>query len=159
MAIAEKLDALQSKPSLHLEMGHHKEVAEAVGMIVPAVLGLFMNAIVENVLREPSKTWFAEDRHRRFGMTLAELEKKVAPTAYENAQPGFEKLKQALTTHKTDEGPFVLGSTPSYGDLIVGALFEGLRRCRPDQLEKMLGYDQSFRDVYEACKQWLHKDD
>jgi len=157
--IAAKVEALKPEPSLHLEAGFHREVADAVRAMMPAYVGLFMNAVYKNILPESSKSWYAEDKFRRFGMTLDELEAKTGPDAYETAQPGLEKLKQALTTHKNDAGPFLLGSTPSYGDLVATAMFEGLKRALPDQLEKVLSYDDSFSEVYEACKKWTLKAD
>lgn len=124
------------------------------------VLPDFMVTVLHEWLDEPSRSWFAEDRKRRLGMTLEEFAKvKGGEAAWPGTEEGLKKLQGLLTAHKKDEGPFILGSTVSYGDFIIVTLFEGLERIRKDRYEKLVAYDERFKKLHEACRPWLKKDD
>ncbi|TKA65339.1 hypothetical protein B0A55_09439 [Friedmanniomyces simplex] len=159
MPIAEKLEAAYPEPSMHLDNGLWKQAAEICDGLVVSAGPDFMVAVVDDILQEPSKTWFAEDRHKRFGMSLQELQEKMGgETGRPATQAGCEKLKGLLTSHKEDEGPFILGSKPSYGDLLAATLFESMRRMNVSQYEKIVESDESFKRLHEACKPWLERD-
>lgn len=159
LSIASKLEGTYPEPSLHLDTGLHEKVDTIASEVTMAVLPNALPNVVNNVLQEPSKTWFAEDRHRRFGMSLDELASKLGgEQGWQNAQESLKKLKDLLAGSKKNEGPFLLGSTPSYGDFLIAALFESLERLKKDDYEKVMGYDETFTALHEACKPWTKKD-
>ncbi|KAK1062154.1 hypothetical protein LTR74_010464 [Friedmanniomyces endolithicus] len=156
--IAEKLEAMHPEPSLHLDNTLWKQASEICDALIRSAGADFMVSIVDDILGERASKWFAEDRHKRFGMSLYELQEKVGG---EKAWPATEeiltKLKALLTTHKEDEGPFMLGSKPCYGDLIAVALLEGCRKMDAKKSERMVNFDGSFEKLLVACKPWLEK--
>jgi len=157
--ITEKLEALYPEPSLHLETGLHNEAYALADSMVFTAGPDFLVPLVTDVLREPAGAWFAEDRQKRFGISLQDLEAKMGGEACRPAvEELLEKIKTLLTTHKKDEGPFVLGSTPSYADFPIAGLFESLVRMHPGRAESILKYDPSFEKLHAACKPWLERD-
>ncbi|KAK5128938.1 hypothetical protein LTR85_000271 [Meristemomyces frigidus] len=157
--IATKLEEVYPEPSLHLDSSPSDEAGELVNNLVMALLPGVMPGIVTDILQEPSASWFAEDRERRFGMKLDELAQKAGgEVGWQNAEPVLKKVKVMLQEGKKDDGPFVLGSTPSYSDLIIVAFFECLHRISMDDYERLMRFDLSFKALHEACKPWLEKD-
>ncbi|KAK5716222.1 hypothetical protein LTR17_016564 [Elasticomyces elasticus] len=158
--IAEKLESLYPEPSMRMENGLWKEMAVVCDGLVFSAGPDFLCPLVNDILREPAGAWFSEDRHKRFGATLPDIEVGMGgEKCWEASKPGLEKLKALLTTHKEDEGPFILGSKPSYGDLIAAGLFASLKRMHAERAEKVMGFDESFVKVLKACEPWLKKVD
>jgi glutathione S-transferase len=138
--IAEKLESMYPEPSLHLNHSIEGE-AEAAMMkvfmpLVPYLAGLGMERLVAPV----DIDWFKKDRAQRFGMTVEELDTpKDADAAYVAAKPGLEECKKVLTSHKKDDGPFILGSTPSYADFYFMATMQMFNRAGPDMFDRFIG--------------------
>lgn len=158
-AIASRLESLYPQPTLRLENGLHQQVGSALGRTMGPLVPVFMPRIARDKLVESSVPWFQEARKERFGMSLDELEQtKGGEQAWEAAQPGFEKLKQFLTDHKQDEGPFVLGSQVSYVDFVLASSMEALRRIGNDMYKRFVSHDERLRELHEACGPWFEGD-
>jgi glutathione S-transferase len=157
--IVDKLEVLYPDPSLHLEAKAHDEILPALGKAVNAARPMILAAVWRNVLREPSASFFAEDRRQRFGKTLDQLEQDDGgDKGWAAAQKALECLRLEMKQHKNDDGPFLLGSRVSYGDFLITAIFTWLERADSRVFERFVGYDESFRRVYEACRPWLERD-
>jgi hypothetical protein len=160
--IAPILESLRPTPSLHLDAELHGPITEAAEGL-GAVVWWRMLARAKDLLPERSASYFMETRKATFGASLEELAVlKGGPEAWEAAAaPGgpAEKLRDVLTKHRKDEGPFALGSQPSYGDFIAAGMFECFERCHPEDYEKLVGLDPTFRALHEACRPWLVRDD
>ncbi|KAK4550501.1 hypothetical protein LTR36_000080 [Oleoguttula mirabilis] len=158
--IAKKLEEIFAEPSLHLNSSASVEADELAHLLTMALLPGVMPSVVNDILQEPSKSWFVEDREKRFGMTLEQLAQMAGgEPGWQKAEPTLQKVKELLNDGKKDDGPFVLGKTPSYSDLIIVAFFECIRRVSKDDYERLMRYDNSFGALHEACKQWTEKDD
>jgi hypothetical protein len=71
---------------------------------------------------------------------------------------GLRKLIRILYEHA--DGPFVLGKEASYPDLIVAGLWSFLKRLdQGDLFERGMSYDQTLIRHWEACQQYLARDD
>lgn len=160
--IAPALEELHPSPPLHLEAQLHGPITEAVENLA-GVIWWDTLALVPSILPPRSATYFAETRKATFGMSLQEVAAiKGGEQAWKTAAgPGgaAEKLGDLLSKHRKDEGPFVLGSEPSYGDFVAASLFECVERCCKEDYEKLVGLDERFRMLHEACRPWLVRDD
>ena len=160
LRIAERLEAIYPEPSMHLDTGLHEESAAIVFELSWLVFPDMLHLLPKEILNERSASWFAEDRKRRWGITLDELaEKNGGEKAWASAVPVMTRLKAFLTENKRDQGPFILGSTPSYGDLYIIALFQAAEVVSKGMYEKIVGFDQAFRDLHEAGRKWTLKVD
>ncbi len=158
--IVEKLEQLHPEPSLYLDTKVHESVYGAVASTIDASISTIIPAAQRNILREPSASWHAADRERRFGKSLEQLEEdEGGEKAWDAVKHGLEALKAELSKHKRDDGPFVLGGTVSYGDFLIAGFFEWLKRADDTLYERFIGYDASFKEHHEACQPCLAKDD
>jgi len=101
-------------------------------------------------LPERSAKYFQETRAEAFGMSLAEYEKKADVPAL------LKALGQIGGILNQEEGPFFMGTTPSYADFIVVG-FLAWFRPHGKIFDQVLdaGDDGAFRKLWEASKQWL----
>ena len=119
-----------------------------------------MPLIPRRLLRESSIELFNAARAARFGMPLDELEaRRGGEAAWEAAKAGLDELEALVWEHKVDEGPFVLGSRVSYADFVVVAVLEGFRRVGRELFERICEGREGLRGVWEACENWLERDD
>ncbi|KAI7329894.1 hypothetical protein KC315_g5931 [Hortaea werneckii] len=154
-AIAEKLEILYPEPSFHLDTGLHDEAAAIIQELMWSLFPDLLHLLPKGILSERSAVYFAEDRKRRFGISLDDLAAtKGGEVAWEAAQPSMAALKTFLTSKKKDEGPFIMGSTPSYGDLIIIALFQSLNVVKKESCARLVGYCSEFEKLHEAGNQW-----
>ena len=93
-------------------------------------------------------------------MTLEELEKseKGGEKAWESAAPHLSELAGLL---KENGGSFFMGTTVSYADFVVVGLFQFLKCISydGDVFDRAMQTDPSFPALYEACAEWLKRDD
>ena len=157
--IAPALENLQPEPGLHLETGLQDQAQQVLGQMVFPLLPIIMPLIARNIIPEKHLDYWLEKRRLTFGMPLDEFERqKGGEQAWKAAEPGFAALKEFLTKHKRDQGPFVLGSQVSYADFVVAAMLESARRLSQETYERFMSYDESFRQLHAACGKWLEKD-
>ncbi|CAK3737246.1 Hypothetical predicted protein [Lecanosticta acicola] len=162
--IAPKLEALQPEaPSLLLNRSLEEEVQKALNEGFMPVFPSLCRRLCERVVAGEDGEWFEKDRAARFGMSLAELEaQKGGDSAWEAARPGLQKLCAVLKKYKKDEGPFCLGSQPSYADMIVVAMLHMFKdkRIGDDVYERFVKTGgEELGELYEAARPWLMKVD
>lgn len=158
--IAKRLEDAHPDPSLHLDSPQTAEAAELARGLLFALIANALPTVVEDILQEPSKSWFVKDREGRFGMTIDEFVQNAGgEVAWRKAEPVMKKLKALLQEGKKHEGPFVLGSVPSYSDMVICATFECLERVAKGEFDRVISYDPSFGELHKACKPWTRKDD
>lgn len=160
---AEKLEAAYPEPSLFLDAHTHESVTDAVNAVWFNIAADALPLFTREVLTKDAAIWFEEDRKQRYGMSLDELSAlKGGEEMWKavRAPDGvLEKLKDCLTKHKKDSGPFVMGSQVSYADFVIAAMFECFERCDTTSYQKIMSYDQSLKDLHQACRPWLQRDD
>lgn len=160
LKIVQRLEELYPERSLLLETNLHEKVLPAIGKAVNAARPMIWAGLYRNVLREPSATFFAEDRRRRLGKTLDQYkEANGGDAAWSLAYEGLESLRAEFDQHKTVEGPFLLGNTVSYGDFLIVAILNWLEITDKQVYEGFVGHDERFKRLHEACRPWLKRDD
>jgi len=93
-------------------------------------------------------------------MPLDELEAtRGGEQAWQAAKAGLDDLEALMGQWKVDAGPFVLGSEVSYADFVVVAMLEGFRRVGEELFERIVEGREGLRGVWEACGEWLERDD
>jgi glutathione S-transferase len=117
-----------------------------------------MPRIRDNLITDHSKAFWVRTREKLFGMTVDEFQKtKGGEQAWQAAQPGLQALSEFLTKHKRDSGPFILGSQVSYADLVLVAFIESTKRTSQAMLDRIVGFDKSIKELYEASSKWLER--
>ncbi|KAF2168650.1 hypothetical protein M409DRAFT_21394 [Zasmidium cellare ATCC 36951] len=160
LKIAHALEDLHPSPSLHLDTALHEKTSLVTAKAAGPLLPVFMPIIGRSIVLDSDSEWFETDRSQKFGCSMAEFERtKGGQQAWDAARPGMEMLRALLTEEKKDAGPFIMGSVPCYGDLVLLGLFQFFRR---------LGIWEKFREEYggeevdklwEGGKGWVERDD
>ncbi|KAK3684544.1 hypothetical protein LTR37_020186 [Vermiconidia calcicola] len=161
--IVSALEQRYPEPTLHLDAELHGPITEAVEGLLFVIWWDALASIPRGVLTEKSASYFAEGRAAYFGTSLDDLAAtKGGEKAWEAAAvPGgpADKLKDVLTKHRRDQGPFALGSQVSYGDFVAVGLFECVERSHLESYERLMGLHDTFKTLHEACRPWLARDD
>lgn len=159
--IADALEALKPEPSLRLNSGYVERTQEAVLATQKALAPNVMPRIPERLLNPRSEEYFRATRAKRFGMPLEELARSpmAGEKAWESAKPSIDELIAIL--HEHEDGPFVLGKTPSYADLILAGFWSFAKKLDKDGdlFERGMGIDGAVRKHWEACQVYLERDD
>ncbi|KAK5107960.1 hypothetical protein LTR62_000505 [Meristemomyces frigidus] len=158
LAIATKLESLHPSPSLHLDANMHEKAKAVSFQVVRPLFPIFMPIIGRTCIVDDAREYFYASKEAAFGMSLDEVEKKGGEQSWVAAQGGLQALKALLTENKVDEGPFILGSRVNYGDFVVVAMLEGLRRIERALFDRVVGFDGSIGEVYRACEVWMKHD-
>jgi glutathione S-transferase len=156
-----KLEQLHPDPPLHLDNGLAQKIGPLIGKISLPLIPVYMPRISRDVIHESSVEHVREQRERRFGMTLDELEKtKGGEPAWEAAKPGLRELEDFITSQKRDEGPFILGSEVCYADFIIAGMMEAVRRIGDDLYDKFLEVagGGGIQAIHQACQKWVADD-
>ena len=155
--IAHELEKLYPEPSLHLDSPVLKQVMELLPSCIGPLTGFIMPKVPRNLLNPSSVEYFERTRAEGFGMPLAQLEKeKGGENVFGEADPGFKKVGQLL---RQNGGPFFQGTTVSYADFVVMGGLDFFRRVDNGLFERVIAMDPSLKELYEAGKEWLARND
>lgn len=122
------------------------------------LLPIVLPAIARNLLNPGTIAAARKASKERFGMTFEEMEESEGvATAWEDAEVGLEGMKRLLG--KDGEGPFVLGDRVSHADFVLVGAMQFVRRIDEGFFERFVRYDGSLSRLYDACEQWLERDD
>ncbi|KAF9872557.1 putative glutathione s-transferase [Colletotrichum karsti] len=157
--IASRLEGIYPSPALHLDLELQAQVDRVVHMTCMPLFAIYMPQVARELIDKATVPAFSKSREKRFGMTLEELEtSKGAEKAWVAAESGFAAMKEILTSHKKDEGPFIRGSQVCYADFALVAVFEAFKRVGNGMFERALEWDTAFSDLYRASQAWLQND-
>jgi glutathione S-transferase len=158
--IADALEKLQPEPSLRLDSDYVERVQKAILAIGAALTPIMIPRVPEMLLTPASAEYFLRTRKERFGMSLPELaaSEKAGEAAWEKAAPAIGELVGIL--RENEGGPFVLGEEASYADLIVAGYWAMAKKLdRGDVFGRAMGLDEAFPKHWEACQEFLQRDD
>ena len=152
------LEARYPEPSLHLDTGLHQQ---AQAIVFQAALPLFPNlmpCVRDHLITEHSLPYWTKSRESLFGMSIDEFATtKGGSKAWEAAEPGLQAVSRFLGKHKRDSGPYILGSQVSYGDLILVAFLESMRRTSEEMFKRVIEFHESIGLLYAGCSNWLER--
>ncbi|KAF2216039.1 hypothetical protein CERZMDRAFT_34473 [Cercospora zeae-maydis SCOH1-5] len=154
--IIPKIEELYPSPSLHLDRTDIIDAEKAaVGKIFPPLMSWFFPKVASRILVEEDLPWFEDDRGRRFGMSMNDLEQsKSEEDCFAEAQPGFEMLEKVLTDFKKDDGPFVMGKEICYADFLLVGLVRNMEMLGERERDLFVGRVKGLKELYEAGRKY-----
>lgn len=158
--VAEALEKIKPEPSLRMDRGEIIDRTQAAVLAAAGPLGpLTLPRVPANILSARSAEYFYETRKSRFGMPLQEVgSSELAKTAWEKAEPQFEKLAALLK--EDSSGPFVEGKAAGFADLVVAGFLAFLKVLGEEDLfGRVMGLDAIFREHWGACEGWFKRND
>ncbi|KAM3421471.1 hypothetical protein BST61_g1864 [Cercospora zeina] len=157
--IAALLEQSHPEPSLRLDNGLHDQVGKILGQILRPLLGVVYPLIMREVLLDDIVPYWRAKREATFGATVEEFEAaKGGEAAWQAAQPGLEAMEKFLKENKRDHGAFILGSQVCYGDFVIAAMAESMKRIRQDLYSRLVASCAGVQELHEACREWFEKD-
>lgn len=157
-AIAQSLEKEYPLPSAHLDSPVLTQVEEVMLAIMRALQFVLVPRMPRECLSGPTIEYHVEARKLTYGMSLEEIEAKYGgDLAWGKAMPALRALAALLKRDST--GPFCLGRIPSYADFLIVGFLEWCRCVKGGNFERIVGIDQAFQDIYDACRPWLERND
>ncbi|KAF2651933.1 hypothetical protein K491DRAFT_75327 [Lophiostoma macrostomum CBS 122681] len=155
--IAHEIEKRYPSPSLYVDDPVVVTIRDAIPKIFGPLRGISVPMVPPRLLNERSAEYFYRTRKEDYGKSLQEVlqEQDVEKCWKEIGQPAKE-VGDLLRKHG---GPYFLGKTVSYADFIFVALLHFLKRIDEGFFQRYLSVDPAFKTVYDACSEWLKKDD
>ncbi|KAJ4301908.1 hypothetical protein N0V90_004004 [Kalmusia sp. IMI 367209] len=153
--IAKELEERYPTPSLHLNdpiVARFREIP-----IVKPILAHLVPKVPRNLLNKISADYFYLTREERYKMPLDQLEREKAKE--ENWEEMKSVAKNIGDLLREKEGPFLLGETLSYADIVFVTYLQFMKRVDESVFQRYLELDPTFPRIYEASKQWLARED
>ncbi|KNG51284.1 glutathione s-transferase [Stemphylium lycopersici] len=155
--IAHSLEKQYPSPSLHLDDPIVVKIRDHMSVMMWPLVPLLMPRVPVVLLNKPSADYFFESRAKIFGKPLEEMEKGAdVEQCWEGARAPAKEVGDLL---RKNGGPFFLGETVSYADLIFVSMLQFLQCINEDTFKRFLAMDDTFPKIYDASKQWLEKQD
>lgn len=154
--IADYIESQAPLPSLHLDSTYLKKVEDLWGQYMGAIHPIFFSLVPKHVLNEESQEYWYRTREQFVGMPLDQLEKeKGGEKAWAQAEPALLQITALL---KENEGPFFLGDTASYADLVWGSILLFNKILGPEVFDEALkrsGDSKPHLDLLNAIQRWV----
>lgn len=154
-AITEYVESKHPSPSLHLDSDIVGQVEALWKRYMGTIVPIFLNQVPKRILADGSLEYWYKTRNEFFGVPVEELEEtKGGEVAWNEAEP---VLRETTALLKQTDGPFFLGTTVSYADLVWGSVLLFSERIGPDFFEEALkrsGDGQAHLDLLNAVRPW-----
>lgn len=140
--------ALSSEPADLLEAQARDVLGRAVFVsIAPREL---------HVLSARAQEYFRRTREAALGVPLESLLEREAET-WAAVEERAREVGELMLARRA-EGPFVLGREPSMADFFVAGALQSARVVSEGVWERVVGFP-GYGEVYEACREWMERDD
>ncbi|GAB0134117.1 hypothetical protein EsDP_00002502 [Epichloe bromicola] len=157
--IADAIEKRHPEPSVHLDSPYLTKVGDVLSKIIEHIRPMCFSRIPVNLLNEASVQYWYDTRKERLGMSVRDFEKKYGgEAAYKAAEP---HLKQMTDLLRESDGPFFMGTEPSYADFVwVGALvfFKRVDAEVSKEVLRRTGDRAVHESLLDACAPWLKRD-
>lgn len=158
--IAKKLEKEQPEPSLHLESPYVAKVQDIMPKIMVNLVPIVVWQVPKSLLNDASQAYWRETREKRAGMTLEQAEKDHS--GVDVWKKAASEIKQVTAWLKENDGPFFLGSDPSFADFQWAGFLLFWQRVSSEQyahFKTVVGSDFKVHEaLLEAVKPWSERD-
>ncbi|KAJ6261099.1 hypothetical protein Dda_3764 [Drechslerella dactyloides] len=150
--IAKYINDQHPEPAVDFD---HEINEEALELLVNTLRDPYCGVVlceIPNVLSERSAAYVHETRPIWMGMPIADFKKKkIEEGAWANLETGIGKLRELL---RRNEGPFLLGEKPSFGDIAIIGYMIWARESGPEAWAKIKEVGgKEVKDLMEAAEE------
>ncbi|GAM37776.1 hypothetical protein TCE0_033f07988 [Talaromyces pinophilus] len=157
--IADIIEEKHPEPSVPLntpvQLRFRKILIDFMGQLTP----IYVPGVAQRLLGNESLDFFHTTRQKDVGMPLDEYGKQHGPGAFERAEP-FAREMTALLNETS--GPYFLGDTVSYTDLIWAAILLFWKTLGDDTFQEVLkttGDADVHTKFLDALSPWMERND
>ncbi|PKS04892.1 hypothetical protein jhhlp_008256, partial [Lomentospora prolificans] len=110
------------------------------------------------ILSPRAQEYFRRTREAWLGHPLEDLlDPEKEEEAWKSVDADLRAVGELLLTNKAD-GPFVLGSRPSYTDFFIAGSLQSARTVDEGVFQRNITYP-GYKEIYEACLPFMEKKD
>ncbi|ODM23286.1 hypothetical protein SI65_00875 [Aspergillus cristatus] len=153
--IADYIEQRHPQPSLHLDSSYLAKVEDIWSRYMSAFCPIFIPQVPKRILNDASLEYWYTTRERMFGMPLDRLEKEQGgDRAWGEVEVA---IREATALLKEQNGPFFMGDTPSYADLVWASILLFCQRLGTECFEETLkrsGDGQVHLDLLATMEPW-----
>lgn len=156
--IAQFLESTYPDPPVPLisELGREIE-AKARAVVGPAFRTSVMPREID-ILSPRAQEYFRRTREALLGHRLEDLlNPDKEEQTWTRLSDDMRAVGELMLTHKAD-GPFVLGSRPSYTDFFITGSLQCARVVDEGVFQRNVKYP-GYKEIYEACLPYMEKKD
>ncbi|KAH0491934.1 hypothetical protein TgHK011_003335 [Trichoderma gracile] len=121
---------------------------------------LFVPLVAQRLLGPGSIPYFHATREEDVGMSLEEYGKTQGPGAFDRAEPFARQITALL--NETPSGPFFMGDTVSYTDIMWAGILLFFKRLGHEEYEEVLrrtGDAEAHTRFLDASSPWTKRED
>jgi len=153
--IADYIEQRHPQPSLHLESSYLAKVEDIWSRYMSAFCPIFIPQVPKRILNDASLEFWYTTREKMFRMPLDRLEKEQGgDRAWSEVEVA---IREATALLKEQNGPFFMGDTPSYADLVWASILFFCQRLGTEFFEETLkrsGDGQVHLDLLATVEPW-----
>lgn len=160
-SIADEIEKIHPEPSVHLDSPYVDRLMSNMRIIVPELYPVFVTKVPKRLLNDPSAEYFTRTRSEDVGAPLDEFGKQTSDDdCFKTAEPAIREVT-AMLKENTD-GPFFMGSTFSWADIVWIGLLLFFQRIGDDVFESLLsvsGDREVHLGLLRAAEPWTKRGD
>ncbi|OQE38924.1 hypothetical protein PENCOP_c007G03622 [Penicillium coprophilum] len=153
--IADSIERQVPLPSLHLDSVYLEKIERVWVQYMNAFAPIFIPLVPKRILNEESLEYWYTTREAMVGMSLDQFEKeKGGVRAWNEVEPVLREVTALL---KENEGPFFMGKTASYADLVWFSILLFNQKLGSDVFQEAMertGDSKVHLDLMKAAQPW-----
>ncbi|OAG01476.1 uncharacterized protein CC84DRAFT_1167682 [Paraphaeosphaeria sporulosa] len=156
LAIAAFIEKTYPVPEVVLTSDLGAQIEEKARKVVGPAFYVSLVPREIRILSPRSQEYFRRTREAALGHPLEDLLARE-DAAWEAIGDEARAAGALMRTHK-ESGPFVLGEKPCFTDFFIAGALQNARVVDVGVWERCMRVE-GFREVYEACEEWMGKKD
>ncbi|KAG2417598.1 hypothetical protein HFD88_008817 [Aspergillus terreus] len=156
--IADFLESTYPDPAVPLTSELGRKIEAQSRKVVSTAFGASVLPREMGILSPRAQEYFRRTREAALGHPLEDLlDPEREEQAWAAVDGAIREVGELMLTHKA-EGPFILGSRPSYTDFFIAGALQSARTVHAGVFERLVRYP-GYREVYEACVPFMQRKD
>ncbi|KAH8127167.1 hypothetical protein FP744_10007505 [Trichoderma asperellum] len=158
--IADIIEEKHPVPSLALNTPMQLRFRDSLVKFMGKLHPIYIPTVANQLLSEESLEYFLTTRQKDVGMPLDEFGKRHGPGAFERCEPFAREITALL--NESPSGPYFLGDTISYTDLIWAGILLFFKRLGTEVYQEVLrvtGDAGAHTRFLDALSPWTERDD
>lgn len=156
-SIAAFLEKTYPNPPLPLTSELGREIQQEVRKVFPKIHGRSLRPREVDILSPRSQEFFRNRAEPMLGHPLEDLlaDPSEEDATWKDAHEGLVSVNKLMETNAAD-GPFLLGTQPSFTDFSLVGSLQSARVISEDVFKRVTDCP-AFQRLYDACSPWMER--
>ena len=158
--IADRLESEYPAPSAHLDSPWKDRLVPNLITAMTSIRPIYIYLVLTRVLSDESIPYFEKTRAKDLGMSIDQYHRESDPkVCWSKSETGFRNVTTML---EENDGPFFMGQTLCYADIIWAGVLLFLRGLGDDVFSKVIEASgdegKAYKALLEAVSPWSSRD-